>query len=317
MTSSHITADVLQRTGIFEQFSLQEPRRLQGFFLDALGGRTRAEYYGQGFERAQEANGIFGDILDLFKPGPTEDYFAWVDLLESVSQARNSFTMFELGAGFGRWLIHGACALRQRGLTNIHLVGVEAEPTHYKWMIQHFLDNGLNPKNHSLIEGAVAGQDGTTCFYAGCPGEWYGQSVAPHLNKATTLLERLKRQFRNKSEKPMDTVIRTKVTSLKTLLDYYDFVDFIHMDIQGSELVAVHSAMNLLDSKVRKVHIATHDKYTAGTSGQDVEPQLATIFGALGWENVNNYPSRYTVESAIGTFKLNDGIQTWLNPKFA
>ena len=36
-------------------------------------------------------------------PPIDEEYFEWVDLLESVRDARGAYTMMELGAGYGRW----------------------------------------------------------------------------------------------------------------------------------------------------------------------------------------------------------------------
>ncbi len=66
--------------------------------------------------------------------------------------------MVDLGAGFGRWLVKGATAVRQcHGDLPIRLIGVEAEPTHFEWLKQHFNDNGLDPAQHELIEAAVDG----------------------------------------------------------------------------------------------------------------------------------------------------------------
>ena len=54
--------------------------------------------------------------------------------------------MVELGAGWGRWLVDAWSVLKQIGKTDkgLLLVGVEAEPTHFEWMKQHFADNGLD-----------------------------------------------------------------------------------------------------------------------------------------------------------------------------
>ena len=52
--------------------------------------------------------------------------------------------MIELGAGYGRWLVRAATALQQVKDLPFQLIGVEAEPQHFKWLLQHFKDNGLN-----------------------------------------------------------------------------------------------------------------------------------------------------------------------------
>jgi hypothetical protein len=112
-------------------------------------------------------------------PAFSEEYFEWVDLLEAVLDAREAFTMIELGAGYGRWLVNAwAAAKQQRNDLRITLVGVEAEPTHFTWLKQHFEDNGLDSAEHRLIEAAIDARDGVVNFYVGKPDEWYGQRIA-------------------------------------------------------------------------------------------------------------------------------------------
>ena len=84
-------------------------------------------------------------------PPPVDgEYFEWIDVLESVALARDRYTMLELGAGYGRWAVRAAAAVRQRGISECHLVAVEADPVHFTWLQQHFCDNGLDPAQHTL-----------------------------------------------------------------------------------------------------------------------------------------------------------------------
>src|SRR5262249_46383337 len=110
------------------------------------------------------------------RPSIDDNIFDWLALLESVVEARGSYTMAALRAGWGRWLVARALAAKERGLP-FSLVGVEAEPTHFQWMRQHFADNGLDPADHKLIEGAASGRSGEGWFYFGKPDSWYGQSL--------------------------------------------------------------------------------------------------------------------------------------------
>src|SRR5262245_47138001 len=74
-------------------------------------------------------------------PTPNEEYFEWIDLLESVVNARGSYSMIDLGAGFGRWAVRAARAVQQfHGSMPCHVTAVEAEPTVYEWMHMHFQD---------------------------------------------------------------------------------------------------------------------------------------------------------------------------------
>jgi hypothetical protein len=43
------------------------------------------------------------------------EYFEWVDLLQAVKEAENTFTIVEVGAGYGRWSSRAALAARQLG----------------------------------------------------------------------------------------------------------------------------------------------------------------------------------------------------------
>jgi hypothetical protein len=43
-------------------------------------------------------------------PVAHEEYFEYIDLLEAVTLARGLFTMMELAAGYGRWLVRGTAA---------------------------------------------------------------------------------------------------------------------------------------------------------------------------------------------------------------
>src|ERR1700740_3178360 len=42
-----------------------------------------------------------------------EEYFEWIDVLETVVAATEFFTMIELGAGYGRWLVRAALAVKR------------------------------------------------------------------------------------------------------------------------------------------------------------------------------------------------------------
>jgi hypothetical protein len=111
-----------------------------GWDVNFLGVRTRVDYFSM-FERLADFSSA--RLLQTAPPIQNEDYFEWIDLLESVVSAKRRFRMIELGAGWGKWLANGAVAARSVGL-DYYVVGLEAEPTHFKWMKQHLRDNGVD-----------------------------------------------------------------------------------------------------------------------------------------------------------------------------
>ena len=52
-------------------------------------------------------------------------------------------------------------------------------------------------------------------------------------------------------------------------------VDLIDMDIQGAEADVVEASRDLLDQRVKRVHIGTH--------GGDIEARLRAAFAGMGW----------------------------------
>jgi FkbM family methyltransferase len=246
-----------------------------------------------------------------------EEYFEWIDLLEAVAAANGRFTMVELGAGWGRWLINAAAAARQCGVTEFSLVGVEAEPTHFHWMQQHFHDNDVDPEVHTLINAAVSPAGGSVRFHVGDPSAWYGQAIdmnQPHVERPTRLRKvRSLLELRQNStelpivEEPTDRrIVEVPAITLSAILGELEFVDLADLDIQGAEADVLESAEELLSSKVNRVHIGTHS--------EENEARLRALFGRLGWEKLNDYASGAEVETPWGAIEFQDGVQTWRNP---
>src|ERR1043165_2184015 len=133
---------------------------------DSLGGRCRRHFFGGGSWADDAIAGA------AFEPHVSEDIFEWQAMLESVVKAREHFTMVELGCGFGRWLVFAALALRQaHPAMESTLVGVEAEPTHYRWALEHGVDNDVAMR---IIRAAVGAEGREADFLVGNPEGWYG-----------------------------------------------------------------------------------------------------------------------------------------------
>jgi FkbM family methyltransferase len=275
---------------IFTQFDRFRGVVPPGFQVNFLGVMTRNAFttgltatLGQKFSDPGEVHADY--------PGIDEEYFEWIDLLEAVLEAADDFTMIELGAGYGRWLVNAAIAARQRrGDIRIKLVGVEAEPTHYAWMMQHFRDNGLDPLDHTLLEAAVDADERVVRFYAGKPDEWYGQRIADHGDT-------------DREVRDVETV------SLSHILADLETVDLIDLDIEGAELSVLASAIADLDRKVKRVHIGTH--------ATDLEVGLRTLFREHGWYKRNDFGVGVTEITAWGPIFFGNGVQSWINPRLA
>jgi FkbM family methyltransferase len=223
-------------------------------------------------------------FVTVTPPSPDTEYLEWIDVLEAVMRARDRFTMLELGAGYGRWVVNAAVALRHLGGLPQHLTAVEAEPTHFRWLEVHCRDNGVDA---DLVRAAVAPHAGEVEFGIGRPDAWYGQAIAD----GTWSPERV------------ETV---RAVTLSELLEPLEHVDLIHCDVQGVEADVFEEAADLVDARVARVHIGTHDA--------SVEERLRHVFRGRGWTPVNDYACGMDAETPWGPMTFQDGVQTWTNP---
>ena len=286
-----------------------------GFHVNFLGVRVRCKFVNM------EYNGV--RMVQTEYPAFDNKYFEWIDLLESVEEAEGGFTMVELGAGYGKWLVRAALALRQRKPTiSPYLIGVEAEPTHFKWAKIHFRDNDLDPDEHLLVKAAVAAEDGSALFLTGHSREWYGQSLVPPDWAAPPLRLRRKLEaflrFHSRNDEPLwksAQIARVKTISLRSLLQPLRYVNFIYADVQGAEYDVIKAASEEVDEKVKRIHIQTHDEKTAGAMGKNVEKGLREVFNSMGWAIIRDYPAKSKAQTPYGDISFDDGIQTWVNSK--
>jgi FkbM family methyltransferase len=294
---------------VYDRFRPWEGDVEPGWIVNWLGVRTRASVQSEGGELAAPM------YVVSEPPALSEDFLEWVAVLESVVDSTGSFVMVELGAGWGRWLVNAAVALKQLDPDRpFRLVGVEAEPTHFEWLGRHFRDNGIDPEEHTLVKAAVDEKDGWVRFQRGEPSAWYGQSIErddPE-SKLSGPVSRLIRWTRNTAAnrlaigRDVRKVRRSRAVSLTTLLEPLDVVDLIDADVQGVEADVFEAAAEGLARKVRRVHIGTH--------GRDNERRLRSLFERLGWECRFDYAGDTENDTPWGPLVFEDGMQSWINP---
>jgi FkbM family methyltransferase len=249
-------------------------------------------------------------------PPVDEEYFEWIDLLESVVSARKSYTMIELGAGYGRWAVRAAfAAQRYNQKLPYRLIAVEAEPAHFEWMRLHFSDNRIDPGKHSLIHGAVSDTPGEVSFYVGSgpdecrPAAWYGQSLTQDYEVVTQIEEKRYCEFEVQRLASGFASISVPAITLTSILADLRQVDLIDFDLQGHEGSVVRSAIHELNAKVKRLHIGTHSP--------EIEVGLRELLTCHRWRCLADYPSSSTSQTPWGTVPFQDGVQSWVNPRLA
>jgi FkbM family methyltransferase len=252
-------------------------------WVDALGVRTRCSFQTV-FERCG------GQILRQPHDSPLE----WQALLEALAAARDRFCMIELGAGYGPWLARAGVAWRRRYPGNeLVLVGLEAEPEHFRYLGQHLADNDVPDQCLRLLHAAVSEEDGVAEFeVAQRPAADWGTRLIGGTQPSG--LPRL-------GDAPR---ISVQTISLNTLAAHLGPIDLLHVDIQGSEVPVLGAARRLLRDQVRWLVVGTH--------GRDIEGQMIDLLVPLGFRLRNEHACRYRLDGAKPVL-VADGTQVWSN----
>jgi FkbM family methyltransferase len=257
---------------VFERFTPWRGKVPEGFRVNFVGVMTPVHWWPVAGDTASGAPTF---------PPLNEEYFEWIDLLEAVVSAEHSFTMLELGAGWGRWGVNAVAALRQVNNLPYSLVFVEAEPQRPHWLAEHLRNNHVDLSRSTIVEAAACGHDGFTTFQT-CddPARDWGTRIGG----------------RN----------RVRAVSLATLLKPLAHVDLVDLDVQGAEYDVLSAAPDELHQKVKRVHVETHNT--------EVEIRLYLYFSRLGWLNLHFYPLNTETDTLYGRVSFQGGVQSWVNP---
>src|SRR5579872_5167034 len=296
---------------IFSVFRRFEGEIPVGFTVDFLGG-IRRERLPLSIELPAgggvvQATGVM--------PLPDEEYFEWIDLLESARAASGSFTMLELGAGWGRWGVAGVLAARQCGIDTIRIGLVEAEPIHVELMRVYLSDNQIPSDIVDIFEGVISEDPGEAYFLvrksvtskveSDGGYEWWGQSKLPADSQPVAVA---KGAYANRDllifGNGRAAVVVPQFQASK-LIRKYPLIDLIDMDLQGEEFVVIYGAMEALNDRAKRLHIGTHSP--------EIERDLRALLAANKWECLRDYGCLKTNATPYGEHYFQDGVQTWIN----
>ncbi len=289
------------RHPIFAHFPPATDPAPGNFWTDCLGVRIRRAFHAH----YDDSNGV-GYLQPHIQPILSE-YFEWISLLCAAAAARPPFTMFELGSGWGRWILRGALACRRLS-KEFQLAGVEAEPRHFDWMKTAFRDNDVDPDAHLLVNAAVGAAAGEAWFLAGNSRGWYGQSLlaADQLQWAHEEASRYRDAGSSSLAELQTGVHKVPLISLRELLVKYTRVHLLNVDIQNAEADVVEAAAEEIDARVELAHISTHSP--------EVERRLRVVFDRLGWLRIFDFACQGQRSTPYGEVGFIDGAQTWINP---
>lgn len=288
--------------GVFDHFNSAVPQPTPGFVTDFHGSRARISSLWDGLQH------LDGVVLPKPVPG---DYHAdtteWLGVLKSVLASRDCFVAMELGAGIGPWLVASNVAARLRGIDNIRLLGVEADPGRFALMVQNFHDNMIDPNEHTLISGGVGTVSGKAKwpriadprnFSGGRPIREYGGQQETLDSEDMKYLEGL-----------LDGFVDVNVISFEQLLDTQLRWDLVHLDVQGTEVDLCTACLTKMSKCVRYLVVGTHSRKLDG--------DLLALMYRAGWDLEHEKPVGFNYNKKLQTLERmtrTDGVQVWRNP---
>jgi hypothetical protein len=227
----------------------------------------------------------------------------YCSLFHAVERAKDSFTMLELGAGWGPWMSHAAKACIMRGgISFINVIGIEGDENKIPLIKEHLTINGirqdsdeyrqtLNGIFSEIIHGVVDVKDGFVDFPL-VDVEQYGATVSN-----TTFVGLHKK-------------ISLQSYSLETLMKDFDVFDFIHFDIQGHEFDVIKASIEVLSQKVRYMFVGTHSR--------KIDGDIISFMFEHDWELLRETPTVFNKgrrTKHLADYTVVDGAQFWKNTK--
>jgi FkbM family methyltransferase len=276
---------------VFERFRAYEGWAEPGFERGFYGVNIRDWVF------TGESKGLTDRrFLRLEHPPMDDEYFEWIALLTAVTHAIGRFCFAEIGAGWGRWMASAAALCRQNAI-DFALIGVEPEPSHFEWMKMVMRDNGVDPDEHELVCAAAAAERGELLL-AGSD-----QSATEYGHRA------IDEQMHAEWRKLPDLTFRPVASvTLDDLFAKHERIDLVDMDVQGAEHDIVAAGIDVLNSKVRMLHVGTHSR--------EAEAGLTSVLRRHGWLNAFSFPSRSQTVTPFGRIRFDDGVQTWVSPRW-
>jgi hypothetical protein len=104
----------------------------------------------------------------------------------------------------------------------------------------------------------------------------------------------------------MPARMKRAVLQLRDVLSPFDRIDLLEVDIQQSEIEVIPPYMELVNRKVRRIHVGTH--------GREAHDLLRAPFARAKWEIVFDYAPNSRHVTQRGSMDLGDGILTARNP---
>lgn len=222
------------------------------------------------------------------------DIAEWGAALRAVDLARDTFTVIELGCGWGCWLNNTGVAARRAGL-DVRLIGVEGDKGHVGFAHEACNANGFHRSQLELHNAVAAATAGTALFPK---QEKVGMAWGLEPVFGATDAQRQEAvRTGDYDELPM--------IALEELAAPHPRIDLLHVDIQGGEADLIAGTLDLLRAKVAYILVGTHSR--------QIEGRIFDLLLGSGWRLEIERPAFLDLGASAVVVGV-DGVQGWRNP---
>lgn len=262
---------------------------LEGHVTNYLGVRVNTKFFpGLLDQRA-------GEVEPVPLPGNWHaDIAEWGTVLRAVELSAQTFTMIELGCGWGCWMNNSGVAAKQLK-RKVHVIGVEGDDGHIKFAQESLATNRFSAEEFTLHRGIAAATSGIALFpRQGISGASWG--LEPVFNATP---EQHATAIFNGSHDVLPMVPLSKIAA------HHAKIDLLHLDIQGGEADFVKGCIDMLNEKIGYLFIGTHSK--------QIEGSLYDTLLKAGWILEMERPAIFRIHEGKPVITI-DGVQGWRNP---
>lgn len=213
--------------------------------------------------------------------------------LRAVDISGSTFTVLELGCGWGCWLNNTGAAARRAG-KKVKLLGIEGDAGHVEFANQSMKTNGYLSSEYSITHGIAAATKGRALFpKQSTAGVQWG--LEPVFGASDTQIAKALSE---------DTHDNLEMIALSDVIAENGKLDLLHIDIQGGEADLVRDSIETCNSSVRYIVIGTHSRFIEGT--------LEKLMFNNDWVLEVDRPAISSLENGVQTLRV-DGVQGWRN----
>lgn len=268
-----------------------EPDR--NVYIDAFGVRTDPAYC------AWAKPGVVCSDL----PFPHDELgadgieFAALALALEFAQGHPDFTSVELGAGWGTWTTLAAQCAKRAGFQSVNLIAFEADRARFEQLRRHLALNGVAD---AKLHQCAAWWRNEKLFWPVGESSDAGMAVATGKKPSA--------DYRGKASE-FETI---NGCSIAEALSIYPRIDFMHVDIQGSEWEVISRSVDFISARVRSLFVATHSR--------KIEGDLIALLRSQRWLLMREVPCQFYSMASAPTLEgltFHDGGQFWRNNRDA